>query len=81
MPAHQPRPASRITSTTSSSSTRPSTLGMWVFLATEVLFFGGLFLAYTVYRTWYPEAFVAAQPTPRHLARRDQHGRADRAAA
>jgi cytochrome c oxidase subunit 3 len=37
-----------------------STLGMWVFLVTEVLFFGGLFLVYTVYRGWYPEAFAAA---------------------
>src|SRR5438067_6339204 len=35
-------------------------LGMWVFLATEVLFFGGLFLAYTVYRTRYPQTFAAA---------------------
>jgi cytochrome c oxidase subunit 3 len=35
-------------------------LGMWVFLATEVLFFGGLFLAYTVYRSIYPHAFAAA---------------------
>ena len=37
-----------------------STLGMWVFLVTEVLFFGGLFAAYTVYRNWYPEAFALA---------------------
>jgi cytochrome c oxidase subunit 3 len=37
-----------------------TTLGMWVFLVTEVLFFGGLFLVYTVYRTWYPQAFAAA---------------------
>jgi cytochrome c oxidase subunit 3 len=37
-----------------------ATLGMWVFLMTEVLFFGGLFLAYTLYRTWYPEMFVQA---------------------
>lgn len=36
-----------------------SELGMWIFLATEVLFFGALFLAYTVYRYWYPEAFAA----------------------
>ncbi len=36
-----------------------STLGMWLFLVTEVLFFGGLFLAYLVYRTKYPAAFVA----------------------
>ena len=35
-------------------------LGMWVFLATEVLFFGGLFLTYSIYRTWYPHAFAAA---------------------
>jgi cytochrome c oxidase subunit 3 len=37
-----------------------STLGMWVFLVTEVMFFGGMFLAYVVYRSWYPEAFAAA---------------------
>ncbi len=35
-------------------------LGMWIFLATEVLFFGGLFLAYTVYRYLFPEVFAAA---------------------
>ncbi len=35
-------------------------LGMWIFLATEVLFFGGLFLSYTVYRYLYPTAFAAA---------------------
>ncbi len=34
-----------------------STLGMWVFIAQEILFFGGLFGAYTVYRSQYPEAF------------------------
>jgi cytochrome c oxidase subunit 3 len=34
-----------------------SILGMWVFLVTEVMFFGGLFLAYIVYRTWYPIAW------------------------
>ena len=37
-----------------------STLGMWVFLVTEVLFFGGLFTAYCVYRAWYPDAFAVA---------------------
>jgi cytochrome c oxidase subunit 3 len=35
-------------------------LGMWIFLATEVLFFGGLFLGYTVNRFLYPEVFAAA---------------------
>ena len=33
-------------------------LGMWVFLATEILFFGGLFCAYAVYRANHPEIFV-----------------------
>src|SRR5215468_9626548 len=37
-----------------------ATLGMWVFLTTEVLFFGGLFLAYTIYRGWYPDAFAVS---------------------
>jgi cytochrome c oxidase subunit 3 len=37
-----------------------STLGMWVFPVTEVLFFGGLFLTYAVYRSVYPAAFSAA---------------------
>jgi cytochrome c oxidase subunit 3 len=36
-----------------------STLGMWLFLVQEVMFFGGLFLAYTVYRTLYFDAFAA----------------------
>lgn len=36
-----------------------STLGMWTFLATEIMFFGGLFLGYTVYRIAYPTAFGA----------------------
>src|SRR5690606_25812951 len=31
-------------------------LGMWLFLATEVMFFGGMFAAYTVYHYLYPEA-------------------------
>ena len=33
-------------------------LGMWMFLATEILFFGGVFLAYTVYRLYYPKDFA-----------------------
>lgn len=36
------------------------TLGMWVFLVTEIMFFGALFLAYTLYRYKYPEAFTAS---------------------
>jgi cytochrome c oxidase subunit 3 len=34
-----------------------STLGMWLFLVTEVMFFGGLFMAYLLYRIWYPAAW------------------------
>ena len=37
-----------------------STLGMWVFLVTEVMFFGGLFMAYLLYRYWYPMDWAAA---------------------
>ena len=33
-------------------------LGMWIFLATEVMFFGGLFMSYVVYRSLYPAAFA-----------------------
>jgi len=33
---------------------------MWVFLATEIMFFGGMFLAYTLYRSLYPWAFASA---------------------
>jgi cytochrome c oxidase subunit 3 len=40
-----------------------STLGMWVFLVTEVMFFGGLFLAYMVYRSGFPAVFAAASNT------------------
>lgn len=35
-------------------------LGMWTFLATEILFFGGLILAYLVYHYGYPQDFAAA---------------------
>lgn len=35
-------------------------LGMWTFLATEIMFFGGLFLAFTVYHVQFPVAFMAA---------------------
>jgi cytochrome c oxidase subunit 3 len=41
-----------------------STLGMWVFLATEIMFFGGMITAYTIYRYMYPDAFGEAS---RHM--------------
>ena len=36
-----------------------ASLGMWAFIIQEILFFGGLFGAYTVYRNTYIEAFTA----------------------
>lgn len=44
-----------------------ATLGMWVFLSTEVLFFGGLFMAYTVNRDLHPDVFAAASRSIRLL--------------
>ena len=37
--------------------------GMWLFLLTEIMFFGGLFMAYLLYRNWYYDAFVSASNT------------------
>jgi cytochrome c oxidase subunit 3 len=37
-----------------------STLGMWIFLITEIMFFGGMFMAYTIYRTAWPHVFAVA---------------------
>ena len=40
-----------------------STLGMWIFLVTEIMFFGGLFLAYTIYRKEFATVFGLASST------------------
>jgi cytochrome c oxidase subunit III len=37
-----------------------ASLGMWAFIAQEIMFFGGLFLAYAVYRAHYPDIFAAS---------------------
>lgn len=37
-----------------------SHIGMWLFLATEIMFFGGMFIGYTVYREAYSDVFAAA---------------------
>jgi len=37
-----------------------ASFGMWLFLLTEIMFFGGMFFAYLLYRNWYNPAFVAA---------------------
>jgi cytochrome c oxidase subunit III len=55
---HDPRPALQFVDLRQQHDV--AELGMWVFLATEVLFFGGLFLAYVVYRHADPQGFAAA---------------------
>lgn len=35
-------------------------LGMWLFLLTEILLFGGLFVFYAIYRAWHPDMFINA---------------------
>ena len=58
-----------------------SNLGMWMFLATEVLFFGGLIAAYVVYRATSPHEFALASQHLEALAGLHQHRRPARAAA
>ncbi|HEX8130004.1 MAG TPA: cytochrome c oxidase subunit 3 family protein [Pyrinomonadaceae bacterium] len=38
-------------------------LGMWLFLVTEIMFFGGLFTGYIIYRMQHPQAFAIASST------------------
>ena len=54
--AHSPYVAHQFDS--AEQQRQSSALGMWIFLVTEVMFFGGLFAGYTVYRGLYPEAWV-----------------------
>jgi cytochrome c oxidase subunit III len=49
---------SNVTANTGDAET--ARLGMWVFIASEVLFFGGLFVAYAYGRSHWPEGFAAA---------------------
>lgn len=39
--------------------TQSTLLGIWLFMAQEILFFGGMFAAYTIYRILYPAAWAA----------------------
>jgi len=55
---HHPRLAHHFESL--EQQTESSLFGMWIFLATEILFFGGALMAYMVYRRWYPDAFALA---------------------
>jgi len=56
LPAAQPEPQFA----TMRQQADTAALGIWVFLATEVLFFSGMLLAYTVLRHAYPEGFAEA---------------------
>ena len=57
-----------------------STLGMWLFLVQEIMFFGGLFMCYLLYRWKDPNAFAAGSHELVDRARRLQYRRADRLA-
>ena len=59
-PSHAETLALREQFDTAEQQKDASTLGMWMFLITEIMFFGGMFLAYTVYRTIYPHIFAVA---------------------
>ncbi|MEL6443183.1 MAG: cytochrome c oxidase subunit 3 family protein [Bacteroidota bacterium] len=45
---------------TSEQQFEAAKLGMWLFLVTEILLFGGMFVAYGIFRAWYPELFAEA---------------------
>jgi cytochrome c oxidase subunit III len=58
--AHAETPELRVQFDSAEQQKDASTVGMWVFLVTEIMFFGGLFLAYSVYRSTYPLEFAVA---------------------
>ena len=60
---HVPLPQHRHHFETEGQQREAAGFGMWLFLLTEIMFFGGMFGGYTVYRNWYPEAFAAASRT------------------
>jgi cytochrome c oxidase subunit 3 len=58
--AHTETLALRVQFDTEAQQKDAATLGMWLFLITEIMFFGGMFAVYTVYRNWYPDVFAIA---------------------
>ena len=58
--AHAHHPALQHHFDTMPQQKEAAVIGMWVFLLTEILFFGGLFAAYMIYRVWYFDAFAEA---------------------
>jgi len=51
---------------------------MWLFLVTEIMFFGGMFCAYLVYRLAHFKRFCGRQPAAQHQDGSLQHRRPDR---
>ena len=60
MANHEESLALRVQFDTPEQQKDASVLGMWGFLITEIMFFGGMFLAYSLYRSSYPEIFAVA---------------------
>jgi cytochrome c oxidase subunit III len=58
-PQHEHPPYQRHHFETIGQQNDATNFAMWLFLLTEVMFFGGLFTAYLIYRNWYYPAFVA----------------------
>ena len=58
--AHEYVPQHRQHFETEQQQREAGSFGMWLFLLTEIMFFGGLFFSYLLYRNWYHDAFVAA---------------------
>jgi cytochrome c oxidase subunit 3 len=57
---HEGRPELRHHFASELQQRNAASLGMWWFLGTEIMFFGGMFCAYLVYRRWYFPDFVVA---------------------
>ena len=59
---HEDRPELRHHFADEQQQRNAASLGMWWFLGTEIMFFGGMFCAYLIYRRWYfPEFAVASR--------------------
>jgi cytochrome c oxidase subunit 3 len=56
---HEHNPAVLHHFATAEQQRNTATLGMWLFLGTEIMFFGGMFCAYLIYRYWYFNEFAA----------------------
>jgi cytochrome c oxidase subunit 3 len=57
---HEARPELRHHFADVEQQRNAASLGMWWFLGTEIMFFGGMFCAYLIYRRWYFPEFAAS---------------------